>query len=147
MKKAQKEEKPLSKSIEAFCNLVNSAQNDARMYADELERLDNMTQDYLHALELGDLDYRERAKIATKLVDIRRDRRKVKNMLEVLEPFTDFQNEKESKVYMDKLRKLLGATRSTEKKQQNRMYLAKAVNDTELFNKVNGINDGKGEKS
>lgn len=132
-----KEKKVFSNSIAEYCGLVSDAADGMRAAKDEMDRLEALTQDYLHALELGDLNYRERAKIATKLSECRRERREVKDEYEVLEQFVIFSEEKESRTYMNKLREILGKVRSAERRHKNRIYTPKVMKDT------NGIFDQK----
>lgn len=50
-----------SESISSFCKLMENAQRDYAWNYDEVNRMDRLTQDYLHKLELDGLDYKERA--------------------------------------------------------------------------------------
>lgn len=56
-----------SESISSFCKLMENAQKDYAWNYDEVNRMDRLTQDFLHKLELDGLDYKERAKVATQL--------------------------------------------------------------------------------
>ena len=59
-----------SESISSFCKLMENAQRDYAWNYDEVNRMDRLTQDYLHKLELDGLDYKERAKVATQLCKV-----------------------------------------------------------------------------
>lgn len=72
-----------------FLNLITEAQRDYQWNYDEVNRLDRLTQDYLHQLELDGLDYRGRAKVATQIKDCRQLRRASKDTVEVLEPLME----------------------------------------------------------
>lgn len=48
-----------SESISSFCKLMENAQRDYAWNYDEVNRMDRLTQDYLHKLELDGLDYKE----------------------------------------------------------------------------------------
>ena len=75
-----------SESISSFCKLMENAQRDYAWNYDEVNRMDRLTQDYLHKLELDGLDYKERAKVATQLAKCRQARRECKDTVEILEP-------------------------------------------------------------
>ena len=73
-----------SAHISEFCNIVKSAQIDYEWNRNEVNRLDRLTQDYLHKLELDNLSYSERAKIATRLKYCRKLRRESKDTAEIV---------------------------------------------------------------
>ena len=50
-----------SETISDFCQMLEEAQKDYSWNFDEVGRMDRLTQDYLHKLELDGLDYKERA--------------------------------------------------------------------------------------
>lgn len=134
-----KKEKEFSESIAEYANFITDATSRLRSARDEMDRLEALTQDYLHALELGNLNYRERAKIATKLAECRKERREVKDEAEVLEQFVDFCEEKESVAYLNKLRAVLGKVRAVERRHKNRMYTPRVMKDTgNVFGKTEG---------
>ena len=63
---ANKRSKPkFSATISEFIEMMESASKDYAWNYNEVNRMDKLTQDYLHKLELGNLDYKERAKVAT----------------------------------------------------------------------------------
>ena len=55
----KKQSKPpqFSESIGAFCRMMEDAQKDYAWNYSEVNRMDRLTQDYLHKLELDGLDY------------------------------------------------------------------------------------------
>ena len=77
-----------SETISNFGNMVVEAKSDYEWNNSEISRLDRLTQDYLHQLELGDLSYRERAKVATQLAEVRQLRRASKDTVDILEPLS-----------------------------------------------------------
>lgn len=111
-----------SQSISDFCNMVTRVKADYEWNCNEITRLDRLTQDYLHTLELGELDYRERAKIATQLAKCRQDRRASKDTVEMLEPFVSFVESDKGRQAMNFMREALGKTRKVEKHMENRVY-------------------------
>ena len=114
-----------------FINLVTEAQRDYQWNYDEVNRLDRLTQDYLHELELDGLDYRGRAKVATQIKDCRQLRRASKDTVEVLEPLMEFINSDKGKNLLNLLRETLGKTRRVEQYMETRSYRRKVLQDDE----------------
>lgn len=90
MSETQTDYPQFSTHISDFCTMLEQAQRDYDWNANEISRLDRLTQDYLHMLELGDLRYKERAKVATKLAQCRQLRRDSKNTMEILAPLVNY---------------------------------------------------------
>lgn len=111
-----------SKTLEDFAEMIRGAQSDYSWNSDEVNRLDRQTQDYLHRLELEDLDYSERAKIATALRNCRRLRRMSKDTVEVLEPFINFLNTDRGRNLINLTNEVLGQTRKVEERMKTRTY-------------------------
>lgn len=111
-----------STTISDFCNMVTEVIQDYEWNRSEVNRLDRLTQDYLHQLELNELDYRERAKVATQLTKCRQLRRASKDTVEILEPFVEFIESDKGKQTMNLMREALGKTRKVERYMENRTY-------------------------
>lgn len=118
-----------SNTISDFCKMVTEAKEDYEWNKSEVTRLERLTQDYLHQLELGDLDYRERAKVATKLAECRKLRRASKDTVEILEPFIEFIDSGKGKQTMNLMREALGKTRKAESRMENRVYRYKVLEE------------------
>ena len=116
-----------SATISNFCSMVTDAISDYEWNSAEVNRLDRLTQDYLHRLELENLDYRERAKVATQLSKCRQLRRASKDTVEILEPFIEFIESDKGKQTMNLMREALGKTRKVEKYMENRTYRYKVL--------------------
>ena len=114
-----------------FINLVTEAQRDYQWNYDEVNRLDRLTQDYLHELELDGLDYRGRAKVATQIKNCRQLRRASKDTVEVLEPLMEFINSDKGKNLLNLLRETLGKTRRVEQYMETRSYRRKVLQNDE----------------
>lgn len=108
--------------ISDFCNMVNAAKNDYEWNREEVNRLDKLTQDYLHMLELDGLDYKERAKVATQISKTRQTRRASKDTTEILEPLIQFLDSDKGRNMMNLMREVLGKTRKVEERMSNRTY-------------------------
>lgn len=127
MAKKQNVPPQFSPCINDFCNMVANATQNYAWNKEEMNKLDKMTQDYLHKLELGGLDYKGRAKIATKLTQCRKLRRMSKDTIEVLEPFINFLESEKGKNMMNLMRDALGKTRKVEERMANRSYRNKVL--------------------
>lgn len=123
-----------SESISGFCNMVTEAKSDYDWNSSEISRLDRLTQDYLHQLELGNLSYHERAKVAEKLAKTRQLRRASKNTVEILEPLIEFIDSDKGKQTMNLMREALGKTRKVEKAMENRVYRYKVLDEGDIVN-------------
>lgn len=117
--------KPFSDSISSVCKLFDNALKDYEWNREEVHKLELLTQDYLHQLELEPLHYRERAKVATKLQECRRRRRKCKDVVELLDPLVQLLESDQGRSMHNQLKKVLGETRKIEKRMQNRTYCAR----------------------
>lgn len=129
MAKRQQKTPEFSKSIGNFIDMMESAQRDYSWNYDEVGRMDALTQDYLHALELSDLDYKERAKVATRLSLCRQRRREHKNMVEVLYPLVEFLESDKGKNLLNLMRETLGKTRRVEERMGNRAYIPRVLEE------------------
>lgn len=111
-----------SAHISGFCKTVDEAKQDYEWNKEEINRLDRLTQDYLHKLELEGLSYGERAKIATKLSKCRQQRRASKDTVEILTPFIEFIDSEKGRQMMNLVRETLGKTRKVEERMNTRTY-------------------------
>ena len=127
MKKEKQKKPKFSIHISEFCNMIADIKSDYKWNKDEVNRLDKLTQDYLHRLELEGLNYNERAKVATQLTHCRQLRRKSKNTVEVLEPFINFLEQDKGKNMVNLLNEALGKTRKIEERMENRSYRYKVL--------------------
>ena len=115
-------EKQYSLFIKSLIDKFEDARKEFDYCYSKVNDLDYITQDYLHKLELEDLDYSERAKVATKIAKARKERRKCKNRAEELQPLVDYLTSDKGKTMLNSLREVLGKTRKAEDRQKNRTY-------------------------
>ncbi len=111
-----------SAQISAFLRLMDQAKADSQWNQEEIGRLDRLTQDYLHMLELGNLNYAARAKVATQLADCRRLRRESKDTVEILDPLVVFLDSDKGRNMLNLMREVLGKTRKAEERMVGRVY-------------------------
>ena len=126
-KDTERGEPLFSEKISECLNMLTEAQSTYNWNQDEMDRINDLTQDYLHKLELENLSYHESAKIARSLSECRKDRRDSKNTITVLEPLIAFLNSEKGKTLFNLLREVLGATRKAENRMQERVYRYKAL--------------------
>lgn len=100
--------------------------------SNEVNRLDKLTQDYLHKLELDDLDYKQRARIATQLTRCRRERRICKDTAQTLDPLIQFLESDKGKNLLNLMREALGKTRKVESRLETRVYHPRVLQDDEI---------------
>lgn len=116
-----------SDAIAYLIELLEDAKKDYYWNADEVNRLNGLQQDFLHMLELDGLKYGDRAKVATKLMRCRQDRRESKDMVRVLEPLVKFLESDKGKNMINLMKEVLGKTRRVEKDMENRVYVPREL--------------------
>lgn len=122
-------DKKSSEYISEFLNFIATAQVQHRLYKDEVELQEKLTQDYLHSLELDELKRDERSKVATKLAINRKDRRYYKDRVEELEPIVQFFEEPQNKKVLDKMKQVLGVVRKSEAYHKDRKYIPRVLKE------------------
>ena len=121
-----------SEEVSRFLKFVETAKSDYNWNKQQMEKQEALTQDYLHQLELEHLDYKERAKVATKLAQCRKDRREAKDVVESLEPFINYINAQEKPLNL--LRETLGKIMKEEQKTTTRTYRFKVLEKESITN-------------
>ena len=118
-----------SDAISNFCRIMDSAIKDYGWNYNEVNRMDRLTQDYLHKLELGNLGYKDRAKVATQLAICRKSRRECKDTVEVLESLVGFLESDKGRQLMNLMREALGQTRKAEERMKTRTYRPRVLDE------------------
>lgn len=118
--------------ISEFCKMMEDVSKDYAWNFEEVNRMDRLTQDYLHKLELRNLDYKERAKVATQLAQCRRARRERKDTVEVLEPLVRFLESDKGKNLYNLVREALGQTRKVEGRMETRVYVPRVLEEESI---------------
>lgn len=131
----QYDKQEFSEYISDFCKVIENAIKDYNFYASEVSRMDKLQQDYLHLLELGELKYRERAKIATKIQECRKYRRKCKNVVQTLYPVVEYMCDGKGKYVLNQMREVLGRVRKIEKSLDYRVYSPRVLEMDPIFPK------------
>lgn len=115
-----------TKDIEAFLKTLKSAEENTRVSKDTLIYEDKLLQDILHKLELDDLKYSERAKLATQLKNSRKNRRRAKDTIEFAEPILEWLENNKKPV--EQLKQVLGKLRKIKELQETRQYTPRIKN-------------------
>lgn len=106
-----------------FIKATKSAQSEYKYYYAKVNELDKATGDILHQFELG--DSKERAKWATKLSSIRKERRYAKDMVAVTEPINKYVAENQAQI--KGIERLLGEVRKQGEGLKGRKYSARVL--------------------
>lgn len=130
MSKKQVQDQPLSEYLSTFLNKLEETHVDYKWSVEEVKKLDQLTQDYLHKLELDELNYHEKAHVAIELSKTRQNRRLHKNQVESLEPVVNFLESSKGKNMVDLLKEVLGKVRKSEERIEKRMYSGRVLNET-----------------
>lgn len=131
MSKKKRDLPNFSEPISWFCKMMEDAQKDYAWNYEQVNRMDKLTQDYLHKLELDELAYKERAKVATQLARCRQKRREHKDTVEVLEPLVEFLESEKGKTLLNMMRETLGKVRKIERSMETRTYIPRILGNEE----------------
>lgn len=112
----------LSNQISNFLQLLTNAQKSYVYSNEEVERMQQLTSDYLHLLELNSCGYHTMAKGATAIRDCRTVRRQHKDNASILEPLVSFLQTDKGKLLISQLQQTLGAVRKAERATEDRRY-------------------------
>ena len=132
---------PISSELKNALDFFSRVCSDYTFHYNEVNRLDRETQDYLHELELGDINNRRRT--ATSLTHCRRDRRANLDNVEILQPLVDLLNAKETQALLRKFSEALGKVRREEEKHVFRAYIPKEVSPDKLTLRTLGGTNGQ----
>ena len=120
-----------SLNIKAFLDMVVECQKAYDCAYKMVGLKDKEAQDFLHQLELGSYD--QRGKTATRLANSRRERRRYKDIVTVLQPLIDWAKTPEASKALNTLRSnALGETRKAEKSIEDRVYYPRVITDLEI---------------
>ncbi len=123
----RKETPELSTCLSEFIKVLNDAVRDRERCYEEVHQMDGLQQDLLHRIELENLDYSERAKVATQLMHCRKKRRENKDTVELLDPLAELMGSKLGVDFYRQLNEVLGKTRRAEARMVNRVYYPRVL--------------------
>ena len=113
--------------IANFLDLLDSAQTDYEVNVDAMHKEDMRTQDYLHQLEFVGLKYHEKSRIAVSLTQTRKERRRYKDAVQVLQPIAEFVADPKNTTFINRMKQLLGQVRKVETRHANRIYMPRVI--------------------
>ena len=91
-----------SNQISSFLQLLTNAQKSYAYSNEEVERMQQLTSEYLHLLDLNSCGYHTRAKVATAIRDCRTARRQHKDNASILEPLVGFLQTEKGKLLISR---------------------------------------------
>lgn len=127
-------EKPLSEMIGTLLDALVDAQKVYTTSSERVLHMDRLTQDLLHALELQDHSYHERARIAMALQQCRRQRRPDKDNIYLTEPIAGYLRSEKGKKFLKQLEHLYNLAQSIERTAPGRKYNPRVLTPEEYRN-------------
>ncbi len=122
----------LESYLAAFIKEMNQSKTNFVWCFDEEKRINDLTQDYLHRLELQNLSYHEYAVIAEMLRQCRIDRRNVKDARILLEKLVLFLNSDEGKNFILQLQQIVESASKLRIVFENRKYHPRVLSNQEF---------------
>jgi phage shock protein A len=116
-----------SETISSFIAAMDDAVKDYEWNSNQVNVMDRLTQDYLHALELDAKNYKERARIATRLADCRQKRRDHKDLAQAIKPLATYLASEKGREMMNSIRQTLDKTRKVESYLEHRSYIPRVL--------------------
>ena len=123
-------ERKLSDELTYIISFLRKVRTTYFQCREQLSVYDKKTSDFNHALELEDLNYSERAKLATQQRKNLIERRKCKDIIYEYQPLAELLDSKEGTRCLNLLSEALGQVRKQERLHENRVY-HKRVSDKE----------------
>lgn len=118
-----KQKKP-SEIVSDFLSAMREFNSQITYSTEQQKKLEAEINDMEHQLELTDMSYHEKAKLAVKLQDLLRERRFEKDRCENLTPIVEAWK---NGGYLSGLERALGEARKVERRFENRIYKLKAA--------------------
>lgn len=118
--------------ISNFLKLTSNIESEYRIASELLEEQNQLTQDYLHKLELGKLNAVELTKVAKSIQDNRKERRKHKNDMEYAQIIVEFVQNPQTRDVLHQLEAALGKLRKMKKQRQYRVYRYRVIDEEDL---------------
>lgn len=120
----------IAQEIKDIIVSFEQSKKDYKAAFDKVGQCDKETNDILHALELNNPKRNERNRMATRLRNIRLERRENKNIVEINEPLVLFLESERGANMMNLLKEVLGKTRKIEEYHNNRTYYPRLTKQT-----------------
>lgn len=120
----------IDKEMQALRNIFINYPKQYNILKDKLMRLNNIRQDLLHVLEIGKLDAIEQMRITKELKKVSKERRLVKDDLEVL---TQLKSVWEGKTSNKDISEVIGKIKSKLNHIENREYNLRVRTDLQQY--------------
>lgn len=118
-----------SEVMQNFLDYMKDCQKEYQICMAEVHKHDKRVQDFLHGLEFAG-NRQERNRIATQVSQSRKERRKLKDRMQLLEECAKFYGDKSNKQFFDKLRSLVAKQEKEEEfLESDRVYKPRAGDD------------------
>ncbi len=118
-----------SEVMQNFLDYMKDCQREYQTCMVEVHKHDKRVQDFLHGFEFAK-DRQERSRIATQVSLSRKERRKLKDRMQLLEECAKFYGDKSNKPFFDKLRSLIAKQKKEEEfLESDRIYKPRAGDD------------------
>lgn len=122
------ERKP-SEVLQEFHNYMRECQRQYQVCMVEVHKHDKRVQDFLHGLEFAG-NQQERSKIATQVSRSRKERRRLKDRMQLLEGCARFYGDKSNKQFFDRMQSLIEKQKKEEEfLESDRIYKPRAGDD------------------
>lgn len=122
--------------MESMSNVISAKDkinSEVEFLINEERRLNNITNDLLHKLELLELDDNEVTNIAYELQYCKRQRRDVKEKLEKLEPFKKMFTSADISKAVNNMGNQIGVLRKKALNQNNRVYACREIDNGRML--------------
>ncbi len=124
----------ISENLSDFLKFIREVKSTEKLYSEYEDVENKKTQDILHKIEFETLKRDEKAKLVTKLQQIRRDRRTYKDTRELISPLYEYFNTDQMNKVVHDLEEILGKIRKKEKLfEEGRTYVPRELKDGEYF--------------
>ena len=121
-----------SEEISRFLKFLELIEKDYAWAIEQMNQAENLTQDYLHQLELQPSTYHGRAHLAKRLKECRVHRRRMKDMFAVYGPVVELLRNERGKLMVNQLQQVLGKVRKEERFLEERKYTPKVMKPEEF---------------
>lgn len=122
------ERKP-SDVLQEFLDYMKDCQKEYQICMVEVHKHEKRVQDFLHGLEFAE-NRQERNRIATQVSQSRKDRRRLKDRMQLLEGCARFYGDKSNKQFFDRMQSLVERQKKEEEfLESDRIYKPRAGDD------------------
>ncbi len=118
-----------SEVLQEFQNYMRECQRQYQTCMVEVHKHDKRVQDFLHGLEFAE-NRQERNRIATQVSQSRKERRRLKDRMQLLEGCARFYGDKSNKQFFDRMQSLIEKQKKEEEfLESDRIYNPRAGDD------------------